>query len=161
MSPSRYEYMLQIIAPLIIKSSMRREAIHPSERLLITLRALWCSSDSNFTISCSYNRVGMTTSLHTISAHFFFSCIPFCTFEPTWLLLNISIGYLENLSSLFCQNKNKSSFFQLQILSVLFFSREQLVCSRVMNMKKYFERTIHFFLSRSCPGAFFLSGFPP
>ena len=82
MSPSRYESLLQMIAPLIIKSSMKREAIHPSERLLITLRAL-CSGDSNFTISCSY-RVGVTTSLLcTQFLHTFFSCIPFCTFEPT------------------------------------------------------------------------------
>ena len=100
MSPTRYESLLQMITPLIIKSSTRREAIHPSERLLITLRAL-CSGDSNFTISCSY-RVGVTTvhfylpfsSLFSMfllhfaqTAHnfytLFFSCIPFCTFEPT------------------------------------------------------------------------------
>ena len=49
------------------------------------------------------------------------------------------------------------------IMATLKFLRKKyvrFVCSRVMNMKKYFERTIHFFLSCSCPGELFLS-FPP
>ena len=59
MSPRRYEELLKLVGPLILKSSHRREAISPGERLCITLRYL-CSGDSNITIACSY-RVGIST----------------------------------------------------------------------------------------------------
>ena len=202
MSPSRYETLLQMIAPLITKSSMRREAIHPSERLLITLRAL-CSGDSNFTISCSY-RVGVTTvrriiketSIAIWKVLFENGYIKAPSTEEEWV--SISKGFEESWNFPNCIGsidgkhiliqappRSGSSYFNykkthsivlmpvcnykyeftlvdvLSVLSVLFFSREQLVCSCVLNMKKYFERTIHFFLSPSCPGVFFLSGFPP
>lgn len=59
MSPTRYEELLQLVSLVIQKSSLKREAISPSERLCITLRFL-CSGDSNVTIACSY-RVGIAT----------------------------------------------------------------------------------------------------
>ena len=40
MSPTRFEELLQLVGPVITKSSLRREAIGPEERLCITLRFL-------------------------------------------------------------------------------------------------------------------------
>ena len=59
MSPTRYEELLKLVAPLITKSSEGREVVSPGERLCTTLRSL-CSGDSNTTIACSY-RVGIST----------------------------------------------------------------------------------------------------
>ena len=41
MTPTRYEHVLGIIAPYITKSSLKREAIGPSERLIVTLKYIF------------------------------------------------------------------------------------------------------------------------
>ncbi|XP_047144595.1 uncharacterized protein LOC124818115 [Hydra vulgaris] len=41
MTPSKYEQFLSLIAPVITKSSLRRETIKASERLMVTLRYIF------------------------------------------------------------------------------------------------------------------------
>ena len=55
MSPTRYEELLGLVAPLRIKLNQRRESIGPSERLCVTLRYL-VIRDSQITISTSFLR---------------------------------------------------------------------------------------------------------
>ena len=59
MLPDKYEKLLLLIAPLITKSSIRRESISADQRLCITLRYL-VTGDARCTISSSY-RVGTAT----------------------------------------------------------------------------------------------------
>ncbi|XP_046845625.1 uncharacterized protein LOC124439443 [Xenia sp. Carnegie-2017] len=59
MSPIVFEKLLQLVAPLIIKSNQKREAISPAERLSVTQRYL-ATVDSHQTISFSY-RLGHST----------------------------------------------------------------------------------------------------
>ena len=59
MSPSRFEELYQLVAPVITKCSIRKDPICPGERLCITLRYL-VTGDSYVTIASSY-RVGVTT----------------------------------------------------------------------------------------------------
>lgn len=59
MTPQKYEELLTLIAPHITKSSKRREAIEPSERLSATLRYL-ATGDAQQTIAMSY-RISPTT----------------------------------------------------------------------------------------------------
>ena len=59
MLPAKYEKLLSYVAPLITKSSMKRESISADQRLCITLRYL-VTGDSKSTISSSY-RVGAAT----------------------------------------------------------------------------------------------------
>ena len=40
MSPTKFEELLSLLAPRIVKSSYKREAIIPGERLCVTLRYL-------------------------------------------------------------------------------------------------------------------------
>ena len=49
MSLTRYEELLGVVAPLIIKSNQRRESIRPSKRLSVTLGYL-VTGDSPITI---------------------------------------------------------------------------------------------------------------
>ncbi|XP_057305300.1 uncharacterized protein LOC130642229 [Hydractinia symbiolongicarpus] len=53
MSPTRFEHLLSLIAPIITKCSLRGEAISPSEILCLTLRYL-VTGDSQVSITCSY-----------------------------------------------------------------------------------------------------------
>lgn len=59
MTPTKLEELLSYVAPVIMKSSMRREAITPSERLCVTLRYL-VTGDAQSTIADSY-RMGKTS----------------------------------------------------------------------------------------------------
>ena len=53
MSPSKYEELLNLVAPYITKSSVKREAIGPSERLSVTLR-YFVTGDAQITIAQSF-----------------------------------------------------------------------------------------------------------
>ena len=75
MLPDKFEKLLSFVAPLILKSSERREAISPEERLCITLRYL-VTGDAQITIAASY-RVSPTTVGRIISE----------TCEAIWLVL--------------------------------------------------------------------------
>ena len=59
MSPTSLEQLLSWIGPRIFKSSQRREAISPKERLCVTLRYL-VTGDAQVTIAASY-RIGPAT----------------------------------------------------------------------------------------------------
>ncbi|XP_028417192.1 protein ANTAGONIST OF LIKE HETEROCHROMATIN PROTEIN 1-like [Dendronephthya gigantea] len=59
MTPQKYEELLTMVAPYITKSSRKREAIGPSERLSVTLRYL-ATGDAQQTIGLSY-RISPTT----------------------------------------------------------------------------------------------------
>ena len=59
MSPTTFEVLLRLVAPKIIKSSEKREAVSPAERLCVTLRYL-ATGDSHQTIGLSY-RLGHST----------------------------------------------------------------------------------------------------
>ena len=59
MSPATFEILLRLVAPKIIKSSEKREAVSPAERLSVTLRYL-ATGDSHQTIAFSY-RLGHST----------------------------------------------------------------------------------------------------
>jgi len=65
MLPSKYEKLLSYVAPLITKSSTRRESISADQRLCITLRYL-VTGDAKITIASSY-RVGPATVGRIIS----------------------------------------------------------------------------------------------
>lgn len=65
MLPDKYEKRLSYVAPLIRKSSLRRESISADQRLCITLRYL-VTGDAKATIASSY-RVGPTTVGRIIS----------------------------------------------------------------------------------------------
>lgn len=53
MSPTRYEELLRLVAPRIIKSNERRTPIGPSERLCVTLKYL-VTGDAQCTIAASF-----------------------------------------------------------------------------------------------------------
>ena len=53
MTPTKYEDLLNMVAPQIVKSSLKREAISPGERLAVTLRYL-VTGDAQTTIGASY-----------------------------------------------------------------------------------------------------------
>ena len=53
MSPTKYEELLQLVGPYITKSSQKREAIGPSERLSVALRYL-TTGDAQLTIAQSF-----------------------------------------------------------------------------------------------------------
>lgn len=76
MTPSKFEVLLRMVAPFITKSSFKREAICPSERLAVTLRYL-VTGDSQTTIALSY-RIGITTVGKIINE----------TTEVIWKVLN-------------------------------------------------------------------------
>ncbi len=59
MSPTLFEALLNLVAPLIIISNQKREPITPAERLSVTLRYL-ATGDSHQTIAFSY-RLGHST----------------------------------------------------------------------------------------------------
>lgn len=59
MNPTKFEELLSYVAPEIIKSSVKREPISPSERLCATLRYL-VTGDAQSTISASY-RISKTS----------------------------------------------------------------------------------------------------
>ena len=59
MSPTKYETFLQWLAPFLVRSNVRREAISPGERLRVTLRFL-VTGDAFATIAHSY-RMSETT----------------------------------------------------------------------------------------------------
>ena len=59
MSPTKYEELCQWLAPFLLRSSIRREAISPQERLCVTLRFL-VTGDAFATIAHSY-RMSKTT----------------------------------------------------------------------------------------------------
>ena len=41
MTPTKFEELLRIVGPNLVKSSLRREVIEPGERLAVTLRYLF------------------------------------------------------------------------------------------------------------------------
>ena len=82
MSPTQFEHLLSLIAQSITKSSLRREAISPSERLCLTLRYL-VTGDAQISIANSY-RVS-PTSVGRIIAE---------TCEVLWIVLR-QTGYLK------------------------------------------------------------------
>ena len=49
MTPEKYEYLLQLVAPNLMKDSSKREAIQPGELLSVTLRYL-VTGDAQTTI---------------------------------------------------------------------------------------------------------------
>ena len=51
--PEQYENLFRLVAPKILKSSQKREAIEPGERLSVTLRHL-VTGDAQTTIAASY-----------------------------------------------------------------------------------------------------------
>ena len=53
MTTTQYEEILQWVAPPIIKSSQRQEAITPNDRLSVTLRYL-ATRDTQITIATAY-----------------------------------------------------------------------------------------------------------
>ena len=53
MTPEKFEELLKLVTPRIIKSSLTREPIRPSERLCVTLRYL-VTGDAQTTIAASY-----------------------------------------------------------------------------------------------------------
>lgn len=53
MSPEKFEELLKLVAPRIVKCSLNREPIGPSERLCVTLRYL-VTGDAQTTIAASY-----------------------------------------------------------------------------------------------------------
>ena len=53
MSPATFEKLLRFVAPKIVKSSQKREAVSPAERLSVRLRYL-ATGDSHQTIAFSY-----------------------------------------------------------------------------------------------------------
>ena len=59
LSPTIFEKLLRLVAPLILKSNKKREAISPAERLSVALRYL-STGDSDQTIAFSY-RLGHST----------------------------------------------------------------------------------------------------
>ena len=61
MTPEKLENLLTMVAPRIMRSSLRREAIGPRERLCVTLRNL-ASIDSRGTIAASYRISSVTVS---------------------------------------------------------------------------------------------------
>ncbi|XP_057302829.1 uncharacterized protein LOC130636991 [Hydractinia symbiolongicarpus] len=81
-SPFRFEHLLSLIAPIITKCSLRREAISPSERLCLTLRYL-VTGDSQVSIACSY-RVSPTSITRIVAE----------TCEALWTML-LREGYLR------------------------------------------------------------------
>ena len=54
MNPTKFEELLSYVAPLIMKASVKREPIGPSERLCVTLHYL-VTGDAQSTISLSYH----------------------------------------------------------------------------------------------------------
>ncbi|XP_057310152.1 uncharacterized protein LOC130648138 [Hydractinia symbiolongicarpus] len=82
MSPTRFEHLLSLIAPIITKCSLRREAISPSERLCLTLPYL-VTGDSQVSIACSY-RVSPTSITRIVAE----------TCEALWTML-LREGYLK------------------------------------------------------------------
>ena len=63
MTPQKYETLLALVARRITKSSVKREAISPGERLSVTLRYL-VTGDAQTTIAASYRM--SKTSVHRI-----------------------------------------------------------------------------------------------
>ncbi len=59
MSPSQLEELTILVAPLIVKESVHREAIPPQERLCVTLRYL-ASGNSHVSLAASY-RISQTS----------------------------------------------------------------------------------------------------
>ena len=59
MTPTKFEELLQYVAPHILRDSTRREAIQPEERLCVTLRYL-VTGDAFNTIGTSYRMSGTT-----------------------------------------------------------------------------------------------------
>ena len=53
MSPQKFEELLGWVAPRILKSNIKREAISPEERLCITLR-YFATGSAHITIAASY-----------------------------------------------------------------------------------------------------------
>ena len=82
MLPEKFEQLLSYVAPMITKSSFRRECISADQRLCITLRYL-VTGDAKATISSSY-RVSSTTVGRIISE----------TCEAIWIRL-LEEGYLK------------------------------------------------------------------
>ena len=62
MLPTKFEELLSFVAPLVTKSSIRREVISPEERLCITLRYL-VTGDAKITIASSYSVSPTTVGL--------------------------------------------------------------------------------------------------
>ncbi|XP_057296241.1 uncharacterized protein LOC130625195 [Hydractinia symbiolongicarpus] len=73
MTTTKLEELLSYVAPVIMKSSMRREAITPSERLCVTLRYL-VIGDAQSTIADSY-RTGKTSKNELKSKWNFGNCL--------------------------------------------------------------------------------------
>ena len=44
MTPTKYEHLLHLVAPAITKCSIRREAIGPSEILIVTLKYIFAGT---------------------------------------------------------------------------------------------------------------------
>ena len=63
MTPGKYESLLRLVGHTIRKSSVRRDAISPGERLAVTLRYL-VTGDGQSTIAASYR--SSITSVHRI-----------------------------------------------------------------------------------------------
>ena len=51
MTPTKYEELLKLVAPQLTRSSLRRKAIGPSERLTVTLKYIFCWYFTNWFIS--------------------------------------------------------------------------------------------------------------
>ena len=53
MSPEKFELLLSLVAPSLVKSSLRRSVASPAERLCVTLRYL-CTGDAQVTLATCY-----------------------------------------------------------------------------------------------------------
>ena len=51
MTPTKYEELLKLVAPQLTRSSLRRKAIGPSERLTVTLKYIFCWYFPNWFVS--------------------------------------------------------------------------------------------------------------
>ena len=103
MMPQKYETLLALVARRITKSSVKREAISPGERLSVTLRYL-VTGDAQTTIAASYRM--SKTSVHRIIKE---------TTQVIWDEL-LQAGFLKVPStenewkSLACEVENKWNF---------------------------------------------------
>ena len=82
MTPTKFEQLLNWVAPIITKSSVKREAISADERLCVTMRHL-ASGDSYLSLSSQY-RIGVSTISKIVSE----------TSKVIWVVL-LKEGFLD------------------------------------------------------------------
>ena len=74
MTPTKYEHLLSLIAPASTKSSLRRETIRASERLMVTLRYIFGGTSQIDLAGMFFGRGLKTYSIIKISKNINFYC---------------------------------------------------------------------------------------